>query len=164
MIKLYHGSNVSIDDIDLSRGMPDKDFGQGFYLTHLLHQAERMALSKCQRTQGKTPTVTVYDFDDEEAKRQKLRIKVFDKPSEAWSKFVPDNRHASQTGFCHQFDIVIGPVADDSMAMQFRLYERGFITLRQLARKITFPQNNSQYFFSTERAVTLLRKVDVIAL
>jgi hypothetical protein len=27
MITLYHGSNVAIDAIDLSKGMKDKDFG-----------------------------------------------------------------------------------------------------------------------------------------
>ena len=89
---------------------------------------------------------------------------MFDKPTEAWAKFVSDNRHASKTGFSHDFDIVIGPIADDSMAIQFRLYEQGYITLRQLARKIIFPQNNSQHFFATERAVKLLRKVEVLNL
>ena len=34
MITLYHGSNTVIDEIDLRLGMPDKDFGQGYYLTH----------------------------------------------------------------------------------------------------------------------------------
>lgn len=164
MTRLYHGSNQEIGEIDLSRGLPDKDFGQGFYLTHLRHQAERMALSKCSRSQGKTPTVTVYDFDEDEARRQKLRIKTFEKPNEDWARFVNDNRHASRTGFTHQYDIVIGPVANDSMAMQFRLYEQGYITLRQLASKITFPKDNSQHFFATERAVRLLRKVEVINL
>ena len=32
-MKLYHGSNVSIDTIDLKRGRRGKDFGQGFYLS-----------------------------------------------------------------------------------------------------------------------------------
>lgn len=32
-MKLYHGSNTSIDAIDLKRGRRGKDFGQGFYLT-----------------------------------------------------------------------------------------------------------------------------------
>lgn len=30
---LYHGSNIAIDVIDLSKCRPNKDFGQGFYLT-----------------------------------------------------------------------------------------------------------------------------------
>lgn len=76
--------------------------------------------------------------------------------------YVSENRHASRTGFTHRYDIVIGPVANDSMALQFRLYEQGYITLKQLASKITFPKDNSQHFFATERAVRLLRKVEVI--
>lgn len=164
MTTLYHGSNVPIDEIDLQRGLPDKDFGQGFYLTHLRHQAERMAHARCQRSKGVGPTVTVYEFDEEEARRQKLRIQIFNKPSEAWARFVSDNRHASQTGFTHHYDIVIGPVANDSMAMQFRLHEQGYITLRQLTQRITFPKDNSQHFFATERAIRLLHKVEVITL
>ena len=32
MLKLYHGSNVTIDKIDLSCSRRGKDFGRGFYL------------------------------------------------------------------------------------------------------------------------------------
>jgi len=42
-MKLYHGSNVHIDVIDLSKGKKGKDFGQGFYLSALYTQAFRMA-------------------------------------------------------------------------------------------------------------------------
>lgn len=34
-MKLYHGSNVEIDKVDLSKCMPNKDFGCGFYTTLL---------------------------------------------------------------------------------------------------------------------------------
>ncbi len=165
MITLYHGSNIEIDQIDLSRGLPDKDFGQGFYLTQLRHQAERMALSKCQRSKTLTPTVTVYEFDDEEAKHQGLHIKEFSpQPTEAWALFVHNNRHASITGFHHDYDIVIGPVANDGVAAQLRLFEMEYITLKQLVQKLTFSQKNSQHFFATERAINLLHKVDVFTL
>ena len=30
MITLYHGSNVAIEHIDLTKGMRDKDFGMGY--------------------------------------------------------------------------------------------------------------------------------------
>jgi hypothetical protein len=32
MIKLYHGSNVKIEKIDLSKSKNGKDFGKGFLL------------------------------------------------------------------------------------------------------------------------------------
>ena len=40
---LYHGSNVEVKEIDLSRSEVGKDFGVGFYLTASKEQAERMA-------------------------------------------------------------------------------------------------------------------------
>ena len=42
-MKLYHGSNLDIKEIDLSKCRPYKDFGQGFYLTDLEDQAVKMA-------------------------------------------------------------------------------------------------------------------------
>lgn len=32
-MKLYHGSNMEIFDVDLKKCMPYKDFGKGFYTT-----------------------------------------------------------------------------------------------------------------------------------
>ena len=40
MIRLYHGSNVAIEQIDLSRSKRGKDFGQGFYLNANPDQAK----------------------------------------------------------------------------------------------------------------------------
>ena len=40
---LYHGSNIAIDVIDLSKCRPNKDFGQGFYLTDIKEQAVKMS-------------------------------------------------------------------------------------------------------------------------
>ena len=30
---LYHGSNITIERIDLDKSRPNKDFGKGFYLS-----------------------------------------------------------------------------------------------------------------------------------
>ena len=40
---LYHGSNTSFDQIDLTKSLPNKDFGKGFYLSDNYEQAEEMA-------------------------------------------------------------------------------------------------------------------------
>ena len=42
-MRLYHGSNVVIQQIDLAKCKPYKDFGQGFYLTGIKDQAFEMA-------------------------------------------------------------------------------------------------------------------------
>lgn len=44
---LYHGSNTDIKEIDLAMCRPYKDFEQGFYLTVMKEQVEKMAI-RCQ--------------------------------------------------------------------------------------------------------------------
>jgi len=46
MITLYHGSNIVIESVDLERCSPNKDFGQGFYLTDIEEQARQMAIRR----------------------------------------------------------------------------------------------------------------------
>ena len=40
-MRLYHGSNIAIDNINLAMCRPYKDFGQGFYLTDIEEQAQK---------------------------------------------------------------------------------------------------------------------------
>lgn len=40
---LYHGTNADFGDIDLTKSKPNKDFGQGFYLSREYNQAMDMA-------------------------------------------------------------------------------------------------------------------------
>lgn len=82
-MKLYHGSNQIIDHIDLSKSRPNKDFGQGFYLTEDRSQAMRMAEQKVLQCGGK-PVVNVYEFDDSYLYNGKLNVKIFDGYTEEW--------------------------------------------------------------------------------
>lgn len=63
--------------------------------------------------------------------------------------------------FCitDQYDLVIGPVANDDMALLFRQFEQGFITIKVLTQEMTFKQLTNQYSFHTERAIKYLQKV-----
>ena len=64
MIKLYHGSNVFIDKIDLSCSERGKDFGCGFYLNPDKTQAMEMAVRTTQRLKEGEPILNTYLFDD----------------------------------------------------------------------------------------------------
>lgn len=68
---LYHGSNVDIQKIELSKCRPNKDFGKGFYLTSIKEQAERMAL-RVSKMYGGTPFVNIYSFNE----KQKLQYQI----------------------------------------------------------------------------------------
>lgn len=104
-MKLYHGSNMVIERIDLSKCKPYKDFGQGFYLTEIKEQAEQMA-KRASAIYGGEPTVTVFEFD--EAALRTLSVKTFEEPNEEWALFVMANRSRHNMQPIHNFDVVIG--------------------------------------------------------
>lgn len=137
-MKLYHGSNVKIEQINFSKSHPFKDFGCGFYLTDNLKHAKNMAFRRCLRNGGEE-CVTKYEFDFAGASKN-LKVKIFDKPSEEWAEFVMLNRNEYIEHPAHEYDIVIGPIADDSVAMSFRLFQDGFINLEELAKRLEYKE------------------------
>ena len=160
IIKLYHGSNVAIHTIDLNKSLADKDFGKGFYLTDIELQAEAMAQRRVRIMGSGSPIVTAFEFDDDILHQGNLNIKVFpDEVSAEWAEFVNNNRNASQTGFSHPFDIVIGPVANDGVAFQLERYNEGVIDLETLAKELAYRKLNRQYFFGTEIAIEQLKRL-----
>ena len=155
-MKLYHGSNIVIDQIDLSKCKPYKDFGQGFYLTEIKEQAEQMA-RRTSAIYGGEPIVTEFEFDD--TALDTLSVKIFKEPSEDWALFVMANRSRKNLQPTHSFDIVIGPVADDTIARLLRLYTENFINEEQLLHELTFSKVTSQYFFHSEAAIKMLKRL-----
>lgn len=159
-ITLYHGSNVAIDKIDLSMGMVNKDFGKGFYLTDIMFQAEEMAKRRTRIVGSGSPIVTAFAFDDTVLTDGSLNVKVFpDQVCGEWALFVEGNRHATVTGFKHDYDIVVGPVADDGVAFQLERFHEHMIDMETLAKELAFRKLNRQYFFGTERAIAQLKRL-----
>ena len=153
-MKLYHGSNTKIEKIDLSKCRPYKDFGQGFYLTEIKEQAEKMASRTAHIYEGE-PIVTEFEFD--ESALTKLSVKQFDEPNEEWALFVLANRSKESQQPTHSYDIVIGPVADDDIAQLFRNFNDGYINLAMLVEGLKYKKVSSQYFFHTEDAIKYLK-------
>ncbi len=158
MIKLYHGSNQIIEQIDLSQGKKYKDFGKGFYTTHLYEQAVYWSKRIADRFGG-TATVSEFEFNMDAAVSDGLSIKVFDNPDKEWALFVMANRKQSIDTFRHDYDIVIGPVADDRMARLFGLYDMEIIDLDAVVAGLIYKDLNSQYFFATERSLNYIKRL-----
>lgn len=157
-MKLYHGSNQTILHIDLSKGRKFKDFGQGFYTTHLREQAVYWSKRISDRFGGMA-TVTEFEFDMDSAEADGLNIKIFDNPDKEWALFVMANRKQGNENFGHDYDIVIGPVADDRMARLFGLYEMEIIDLDAVVAGLVYKNLNSQYFFATERSLNYIKRI-----
>ena len=159
-MKLYHGSNMSIEEIDLKRGRRGKDFGQGFYLSPDCQQAQQMAERTVDREEAGEPTLTIYQFDDSILSNPSdLKVKVFEGYTREWAEFIMMNRRNKTHEQAHDYDIVYGPIADDKVGLQLSRYQLQYIPMEELIRQLSFIRPTFQYFFGTERAIRLLRKI-----
>lgn len=161
MLKLYHGSNVTIDEIDLCRSRKGKDFGCGFYLNPDKSQALEMAVRTAKRLQEGEPIVNAYLFDENllTDKDTPLSVKVFEEYSKEWAEFVLMNRRNMTSTPAHPYDIVIGPIADDTVGLQMRRFMLGYIDIDRMIEELRFHKPAVQYFFGTEKAISYLRVV-----
>lgn len=165
---LYHGTNLIIEKIDLKKCRPFKDFGTGFYVTEIKEQVIKMA-NRVARIHGGTPIVNIYKIADDFMESEELAIRDFGKEvSGEWANFVMNNRNrkfkdtsSSECNMDNKYDIVIGPIADDDMAMLFRQYQNKWIDFEALIKGMTYKSLTNQYSFHSEKALSLLKKAGV---
>ncbi len=162
---LFHGSNIEINDIQLEKCRPYKDFGKGFYLTTIEDQAIIMA-KRISRIYGGSPCVTIFDFKRDRISDKELAVKTFDNPSAEWALFVLNNRNRSYLDFSdancnhdNKYDIVIGSVANDDIALLFRTFSSGLIDVNTLVNEMKYKNLTDQYSFHTPKAISYLIKV-----
>ena len=153
---LYHGSTVDISRIDLAKSKPNKDFGRAFYLSANYEQAMEMAQFKAE-FEELPPFVNVYSFDETLLKN--LRFKRFETYTEEWAHFVYDHRTDPQGRTLHDFDVVYGPIANDTIGAQITRFKQGYISFEEFLKRIQYPKGITfQYAFCTQRAIDKLIK------
>lgn len=157
-MRLYHGTNTDFEEIDLMKSKPNKDFGRGFYLSADYNQALNMAEIKVEQLRYGNPTVLEFEID--ENAMSSLKTLRFEQYSEEWAEFIIANRKNLNSYPIHDFDVVIGPIANDRVGVQLWRYENQQINLSTLMERLQFMKGITiQYFFGTERAVTLLKRI-----
>ncbi len=152
---LYHGSNILIGQIDLAISKPNKDFGQGFYLSEDETQAQEMAVFKSMQLGG-TPTVSKFEFDETIMTSNLLKTRIFEDYSEEWADFVLANREGKTI---ERFDIVYGPIANDKVGLQIRKLKDGSIDKKEFLNRLKYMKGITfQYYFGSEEALKHLKK------
>jgi hypothetical protein len=111
-VKLYHGSYLKFDEIDLSKAKPYKDFGRAFYLTKYYEQAKTWA-DRLGRENGTDGIVSEIEFDEDAYEDESINVLTFENYNEKWLDFIVLNR--SDRKQMHNYDIVEGPIADDKV-------------------------------------------------
>lgn len=143
-MELFHGSNVVVDQPKIITDGYYKDFGYGFYCTNLEKQAKRWALVKQHGH-----VVNVYDY----LENKSLSTLVFDEMTDEWLDFVV----ACRQGIKHDYDMVEGPMADDTIWNYVDDFTRGEISRTAFWELVKFKYPTHQIVFCSEKALKQLR-------
>ncbi len=136
---VYHGSYTSVGQPEIIKGRNTKDFGPGFYCTITRELAERWA-----KRYG-TPTVSIYTV----RMNTSLKILEFKEMTEEWLNFIINCRH----GITHDYDMVIGAMANDQIYNFIADYIDGIITRDQFWSMARFKYPTHQINFCSAAAL-----------
>jgi len=152
---VYHGSNTVVKNPMIISPNRTLDFGSGFYTTTNPKQAEIFAANVVDRNEGKgIATISYYEVDYDRV-TPKLNILTFEHPDDKWLDFVYAHRTAKYTG--KSYDIIIGPVANDTVYRVLRLFENGDIDRETAIKKLKTTKLFNQIAFCTEKAIAELK-------
>lgn len=142
MMTVYHGGYQPVENPEIRKSRNTKDFGMGFYCTIIKEQAQRWA------RRYSTKIVSVYDVN----MNSSLKIKEFKDMTEEWLDCII----ACRSGKEHDYDIVIGAMADDQIYNYISDYMDGVITREQFWILAKFKYPTHQIVFCTEEALKCL--------
>ena len=143
-IILYHGSRQIVEFPEVRIARFNKDFYYGFYCTLFLEQAKRWAV---RFDNGGVINEYVYVPDDT------LKILKFPEMTEEWLDFIVSCR----LGKPHDYDIVEGPMANDTIFNFVQNFADGKISREAFWALAKFKRHTHQISFHTIRALTTLK-------
>lgn len=152
---LFHGSNTIVKEPCVIESNRFLDFGPGFYTTTNKDQAINFAQKVVTRRKG-VPTVNIYELDENNIKG--FKIKRFDGPNEEWLNFVSANRNGEYQG--EQYDVIIGPVADDDVYRTLDVYASGILTKEQALEALKIKKLFNQYVFTSDAVLEFLKFIN----
>lgn len=144
---IYHGSYCVVDIPKIIKGKYTKDFGVGFYCTILENQAIKWS------SKYKTPVINKYEYNE----NNNLKIKNFVMMSEEWLDFIIDCR----SGKKHDYDIVIGAMADDQVYNYITDLIEGVITRDAFWELAKFRHPTHQIAFCSDKALECIKFIGI---
>ena len=160
-INLYHGSGYVIENPDLTRGRGYKDFGKGFYLTSEKEQSEKFISNLFKKKDKRVINcinkhINIYSFQ-----KNGLNILEFSEPNIEWFDTIINSRKNENNSL--NYDVIIGPVADDDTTATINLFLVGAygptdnIDSKMITINLLKSQNlKNQYCFKSEYSLECL--------
>lgn len=141
---LYHGSQTQVEYPEIRLGRFYKDFSYGFYVTEKKEQAIRWATRF-----GKPGILNEYSYIE----NKELNILKFEEMTEEWLDFIIHCRN----GKLHKYDIVEGPMADDTIFNYVQNVIDGKISRAAFWELAKFRYPTHQISFHTIQALNTLK-------
>ena len=142
---VYHGSYCKVENPEIKQGKFSKDFGEGFYFILLEEQAIKWA------RKYDTPIVNKYEYNE----NSKLKIKDFTVMTEEWLDFIINCRQGKK----HDYDIVIGAMADDQIYNYITDLISGNITRAAFWELAKFRHPTHQIALCTPKALECIKYI-----
>ena len=140
---LYHASKEIVEFPEVRKTRYTKDFSWGFYCTNNFEQAVRWA----NRGAGK-PTTNYYSYEPNDT----LSVFKFDSMTDEWLDLIARCR----SGETHSYDIVEGPMANDTVWNYVNDFLTGRISRKQFWVLAEFRYPTHQISFHTLSALDCL--------
>ena len=142
-MEVYHGSTVIVENPEIRIEKFNKDFYFGFYCTIMENQAIRWA------TRFGDGIVNVFEYTPNDS----LKILKFEKMTEEWLDFII----ACRSGTPHDWDIVEGPMADDTIYNYIQEFQDGKISREAFWTLAKFRYPTHQISFNTKKALETIK-------
>lgn len=143
---VYHGSYCKVEEPKLLDNKYTKDFGKSFYCTILKEQAIKWA------NKYDTKIINLYEYHE----NNNLKIKEFTVMTEEWLDFIISSRNGKK----HDYDIVIGAMADDQIYNYITDLLNGEITREAFWELAKFRHPTHQIAFCTDEALKTIKFID----
>lgn len=137
---LYHGSKQIVQTPEIRITQYNKDFYFGFYCTLMSGQAKRWAI----RFNG-IGIINEYEY----IKNPSLNILQFSEMTEEWLDFIVESR----SGKPHDYDIVEGPMSNDTIFNYIQNFIDGKISRAAFWELAKFKKPTHQISFHTKEAL-----------
>jgi len=152
-MRIYHGGTEIVENPRIIKTFTGRDFGVGFYTTGISEQATKWAKRQARFRRKPEAVLNTYELDDEAFTH--LKVKDFQGYSDEWLDFVINCR--SNVSFTHNYDLVIGKVANDDVGETIQAVLDGLTSREFALSKLVYMHANSQLCFSTEEALSHVR-------
>ena len=150
--EIYHGSDTIVDNPQIVQPIRALDFGPGFYTTTNINQAKSFANKVKDRNNSVQTHISVYSINLDLANTKNTM--VFEKPDKKWLDFVSANRNGTYEG--ETFDIIYGPVANDTIFRTFIAYQNGILSEKETLKRLKIRRLYNQLVFISTKALECL--------